>query len=137
MGSSPKFLIAPSASFLIVSLSLLKAWNSALKILVDYNYPGNIRELENIIEHAFVLCKNSLILPQHLPDDIFPSTFRFQNGRLTSQHKTLKEGEKEMIIEALNRNNWNQVKAAGELGINKTTLWRKLKKYNMFSSRSS
>ncbi len=97
----------------------------ALAILLGHDYPGNVRELENIIEHAFVLCKKGLILPRHLPANLQGRT---KDDCNFSCGYTLPEMETRMICEALNRNNWKREQTARELGIDKTTLWRKMKK---------
>lgn len=97
----------------------------ALSVLMRHNYPGNIRELENIIEHAFILCKNGLILARHLPSYL-PSEEEPDRG--CNSACTLPEMETMLIREALARNNDNRKATAVELGIDKTTLWRKIKK---------
>lgn len=99
----------------------------ALNILMRYEYPGNIRELENIIEHTFILCRDFLILPQHLPE-IF---HREGEGNLKGKPLTLADIEKQAILEALNRNNYKRMKTCRQLGISKDTLRRKLKAYGV------
>ncbi len=94
----------------------------ALAIMMKHNYPGNIRELENIVEHAFVLCKGDIIEPQHLPETLLPA-----GGSLPAYARTLKELERQFIIETLKRNNWHRLSTARELGIHKSTLFRKIK----------
>ena len=96
---------------------------ATLEIMVNHNYPGNVRELENIIEHAFVLCPGGMIEPRHLPDHLRPKEALLG---LTGPATTLKEVEKQLIFEALKRNGWNRLKAAHELGIHKSTLFRKI-----------
>jgi len=97
-----------------------------------YDYPGNIRELENIIEYAFILCSKGPILPQHLPAKFQRKT----EGELsqlinpeTGEPMTLEEIEKHSIIAALTRNNFRTMQTCRELGISKDTLRRKLKAY--------
>ena len=90
---------------------------------MNHDYPGNIRELENIIEHAFVLCKDSIIGVPDLPDNLRPSQTE-QIEPATS----LDSLEAKFLTEALHRNGWNRSRTAAELGIHKTTLWRKMKK---------
>lgn len=102
---------------------------SAMALLMAYNYPGNIRELQNIIEHGFVLCKGGLIEPVHLPEHIQPKNKAVQAA--ASEARTLGEIEKILIMEALKRNNYNRTATARELGIHKTTLLRKLKRFNI------
>jgi PAS domain S-box-containing protein len=99
----------------------------ALAILMKYDYPGNVRELENIIEHAFVLCPGGMIQAHHLPDELQPRTSTPQRETLD----LLGEYEKELILNALRRNQWNRLKAAQELGIHKTTLFRKIRKLDI------
>ena len=97
----------------------------ALEALMRHDFPGNVRELENIIEHAFVLCKKGSILTRHLPAYLQDNK---KAGHILSDRCSLVEMETRMICEALERNNWNKASAARDLGIDKTTLWRKLKK---------
>lgn len=95
---------------------------SAMTALMLYDWPGNIRELENVLEHAFVLCTKGLIGLQHLPEQVQPATTSMQMpGGLT-----LKDVEKLAIFQALKRNNWKRVATARELGIDKNTLRRKI-----------
>lgn len=97
----------------------------ALAVIMRHNFPGNIRELENIIEHAFVLCKKGPIQKRHLPDYLQESP---GTGFTFSGSCTLPEMETRMILEALHRNNWKKTTTARELGIDKSTLWRKIKR---------
>jgi PAS domain S-box-containing protein len=93
-----------------------------MAVLMLHDFPGNVRELENIIEHAFILCKSGLIKTGHLPPSL--QTVKIP---LTLEGFTLAEMESRLIYEALVRNNWKRQTTASELGINKSTLWRKLK----------
>jgi PAS domain S-box-containing protein len=98
----------------------------ALELLMSHNYPGNIRELENIIEHAFVLCPNGNILPQHLPDGFISQTLTsIDHNHLGNE---LKSAEARVIIDTLKRNNYSRLAAAHDLGLHKSTLFRKIKK---------
>jgi PAS domain S-box-containing protein len=94
-----------------------------LSILMTYDYPGNVRELENIIEHAFVLCQTSTIGVDSLPPQLSP----IEKGAEVPA-RSVREFEKYFLIETLKKNKWSRVKTAAELGINKSTLWRKMKK---------
>ena len=99
--------------------------DEALSLLMKHNFPGNIRELEHIIEHTFILCKGTVILSEHLPEQFISS------HPVQYQKKSLKDMEKHVIYEALRKNNWNKKETAQELGIDKTTLWRKVKLFGL------
>ncbi len=98
----------------------------ALGILMSHSFPGNIRELENIIEHAFVLCSDGFIQPQCLPGNLV-SPAQHPTGQ-DSLDDALKTTEARAIINALRRNGYNRQAAAQELGMHKSTLFRKIKK---------
>lgn len=95
-----------------------------MKILMNHNYPGNVRELENIIEHAFAVSSENLIKLQHLPEDIDRILARMPQA----DYNTLSQIQRQFILDALQRNNWNRYKTAKELGIHKTTLYRKIRR---------
>jgi len=100
--------------------------NEVLQHLRRYSFPGNVRELENAIEHAFVLCNSERIEVEHLPERIRNLT---RNGS-----KRLPAGsEATILLEALERHDWNKAGAARDLGINRTTLWRKMKRHGITS----
>jgi len=98
-----------------------------LEILMNYDYPGNIRELENIIEHAFVLCTKGIIKPEHLP-------MHLQEKRSIPAVEiatTMNEMESLFLLAALKRNNWSRKETARQIGINPSTLYRKIKKLGL------
>ncbi len=101
--------------------------DEAMAVLHDYDWPGNIRELENTIEHAFVLCQGDTIKVKHLPDRIVgPSRPR------TGPTNPLGEPLSEVAIrECLRRNFGNRAKTARELGVHRSTLWRKIREYGI------
>lgn len=103
-----------------------------LQALMAHDFPGNIRELENIIEYATVVCKNGLIGVEHLPDYLKPGP---DAGMATTKGEATglswDQVERSFIYEALKRNNWNRTATAGQLGIHSTTLWRKMKRLKM------
>ena len=96
----------------------------ALSDLVHHNWPGNVRELQNVIEHAFILCRSGLIRSEHLPDGIAAPGVK----KKSPAAGTMAELEAKFIEEALVRNGYKRLATARELNINKTTLWRKIKK---------
>ena len=105
---------------------------AVMEILMRHDLPGNVRELENILEYAFVLCHNGLIDVQHLPDDL-------QSGPPSSgvpeprQPLPLEQSEADAIRLSLSRNGGHQGRTARELQVSRTTLWRKMKKYGLRS----
>ena len=99
--------------------------NKALAFLLSHNYPGNIRELENIIEHSFVLCPEGQIESHYLPDFLRVSVPRLTT--YTTIDAALQSVECEMILDVLKRNKYNRLATAHELGIHKSTLFRKIK----------
>jgi PAS domain S-box-containing protein len=104
--------------------------SQALNWLTSYDYPGNIRQLENIIEHAFILCSQGEIGTQHLPGYLAASASPI--GTTPSSMQAIRRStEEEAILKALQRNGYNRLATAKELGMHKTTLFRKLKKLNI------
>lgn len=99
--------------------------NEVMTELMTYDFPGNIRELENAIEHSFVLCQGQMIQKKDLPD-AFHGRDAADKGR-GGDFRTLKQMEAVMIEQALRRNDGNRAAAARELDINPSTLFRKLK----------
>jgi len=97
----------------------------AMTALMLYDWPGNIRELENAIEHAFVLCNGNMIGLHHLPDHLMPK----DQSRSVPSGFTLREIEKRAIEQALERNDWKKMATARELGIDKNTLRRKIQRH--------
>ena len=98
-----------------------------LHVLVNHDYPGNVRELEHIIEHAFILCPGGMIQRDHLPE-----TLRAVEAA-PEQKGTgdLRDLEARFLQETLRRHGWNRAAVAKELGIHKTTLWRKIKQFGL------
>jgi len=96
-----------------------------MAILMEHEYPGNVRELENIIEHAFVLCRGGLIETRHLP--VALQGKEHAHERSSRRGTTLGELEAIHIADAIHRHRGNRTAAANELGINPSTLFRKIK----------
>lgn len=105
--------------------------SSAFDILMDYNWPGNIRELENVIEHCFVLCGSDVIQIEHLPKRLREENFNSITKNTSGNLNHLKDAERNIIINTLKKHNGNRSKTAEELNIHPTTLWRKMKKLNL------
>ncbi len=105
--------------------------SSAYELISEYNWPGNIRELENIIEHCFILCNGNIIQTEHLPKNLKIQKEKTSSEKSLYIKNNLIETEKEIIISALENNKWNKKQTAKELKINPSTLWRKMKKYNI------
>ena len=103
--------------------------NEVTAALLVYDYPGNVRELENIIEHCFVLCEGEIIEAKHLPAPIRPSSKLDKTKE--SPPATIKQIAIILITQALQRNKGNKTAAAKELGINKSTLFRKMKAFDI------
>ncbi len=99
----------------------------AMAAIMLHDWPGNIRELENTIEHAFILCREGMIQLHHLPD-----RFHIEHDTLTiPTGLTLKEAERLTVLQALKRNNWKKMATARELGIDKNTLRRKINRFDI------
>jgi DNA-binding NtrC family response regulator len=98
--------------------------DEVLARLMDHDYPGNVRELENIIEHAFVLCRGAMIEMAHLPPQLRGA---MEAASPNIAGMTLLTMERFLIANALQRQNGNRTAAARQLGINPSTLFRKLK----------
>jgi PAS domain S-box-containing protein len=97
---------------------------STMEILMSYEWPGNIRELEHAIEHAYVLVKSETIRPEHLPPGLSESG--------SAHHLApIERSERSAIVEALEENSFDRAKTSRQLGISRTTLWRKMKRYEI------
>ena len=121
----------------------------ALKIVLTYNYPGNVRELRNIVEYAINICRDRQIKPEHLPSYLMeagqvnvtavaqePPTrlaFKTEEGGFTrpESHQSWPDIEKRLILEALIKAGGRKNKAAISLGWARSTLWRKIKQYGI------
>jgi PAS domain S-box-containing protein len=104
-----------------------------MEILLNCKYRGNVRELENILEHALIICQEETLQPKHLPEYL---QIRHAARKSPSTHNVkLKnfddEGERDTITSMLQRYDGNRTKTAKALGIDRSTLWRKIKKYRI------
>ncbi len=103
---------------------------SVIGLLMNYDFPGNVRELENIVERGVALANEHVVEMAHLPDDLKDldiKTFRRKEGR----YPTLAEQELSYIRWVLQETGGNKTLTAGILGIDRVSLWRKIKKYEM------
>ncbi|MDO9542541.1 MAG: sigma 54-interacting transcriptional regulator, partial [Kiritimatiellia bacterium] len=96
-----------------------------MALLMAHDFPGNVRELENIIEHAFVLCDKGQIEPRHLPEEFITRAPAIKTSR--NIHGIVQITEAQAIRSALEKNKFNRLAAAKELGIHKSTFFRKIK----------
>ena len=101
--------------------------DEVVDLLMQYDFPGNIRELENIMQHAFVLCRESVIQRNHLPRDL-QVKFDSEDGQ---QAVSMVDREKIAILETLQVCGNNRTATAKMLGINPSTLYRKMKSYGI------
>ncbi|MDL1955702.1 MAG: sigma-54 dependent transcriptional regulator [Candidatus Desulfofervidus auxilii] len=118
--------------------SELKISPEALSLIYNYSWPGNVRELENAIERAVVLCSGKEIKPEHLPEELreekrTPSSLLENLPKNLTLPQLLEEIEIRLIRQALAESNFIQAKAARLLGITKSLLQYKIKKYNLLS----
>jgi PAS domain S-box-containing protein len=102
----------------------------AMSVLLAHGYSGNVRELENAIEHAFVVCAGDTIQEEDLPAHMLEAA-EARRRRLPRRRGPLESAEAKTIRETLERHGGNRGRAAKELGISRTTLWRKMKRYGL------
>lgn len=100
--------------------------DSVLRTFMNYPWPGNVRELEHSLESAFVLSQGSMIILENIPSEIIS-----YSKAKTFTHKKETEEEPNTIFETLNKTYWNKAKAARLLGMDRSTLYRKIKIYNI------
>ena len=101
-----------------------------MNILMQHDYPGNVRELENIIEHACVMCQGTRIRTAHLPPEFNQRSEKLIVDEEVDRHP-LQSFEKQLLQETLEKHNGNKILTAEELGLHRSTLWRKMKKYDL------
>jgi len=97
-----------------------------MQLFMRYDFPGNIRELENAMEHAFILCNGIQVREEHLPQELL-NRARVTPPKLSAGRDILKMVERQTLLNILEKHGGNRGKAAAELGISPVTLWRKLK----------
>ena len=116
--------------------NLLTFHEKTTMLLMNYGWPGNVRELQNVIERVAILSTSAVIFPSELPDSILNPT-NIATSENSENQLTLEEVEQEYIKEVLLKHNFNYTKVAENLGIGRTTLWRKMKKYGIESQERS
>ena len=102
----------------------------AMRQLLDYDWPGNVRELENSIEHATVISKGQDVELSELPAVIQQAKPLIPKNHNESDRSII-ENEKNLLREVLDECSWNKKAAAAKLGISRSTLYEKLKKYQI------
>jgi len=102
----------------------------ALARLMDYKFPGNIRELENLVEHAAIRCQDGIIRTRDLP---LPTSVQPEEPpmHLFQIHSPLESLERDLILKTLDANDWKISRTALRLGISRVTLWRTMKEYGV------
>jgi PAS domain S-box-containing protein len=103
----------------------------AMQVLLNHDYPGNVRELENIIEHALIICQGDTIGRKHLPLSLVREKTEAAPVMGTDLRPPALADEKSIIIDMLNSYNGNRNKTAKALSIDRTTLWRKMKRHGL------
>lgn len=103
---------------------------SAMELFMRYGFPGNIRELEHAIEHAYVIVKGEVIRPEHLPPELQEANAETEQAENLAP---IERSERETILRALEKNKFDRTKTAKQLNLSRTTLWRRMKRYNIES----
>jgi DNA-binding NtrC family response regulator len=123
--------IEPLARFLLGRVGArqgraLRFSPDGLRVLLGYAWPGNVRELENALEHAVAVCKGQTLMPEDLPSEIRQRLARLPEISPT-EHGPETGAERDRMLRALEAHRWRRGAAARELGISRTTLWRRMR----------
>ncbi|PIY24893.1 MAG: hypothetical protein COZ11_06645 [Deltaproteobacteria bacterium CG_4_10_14_3_um_filter_51_14] len=113
--------------------SIHRISDGVMAVLMAYDFPGNVRELENIIQYAVVLCRGETLEMEHLPDYLRSREGRDALSPDRSRKASLGELEKNFLVSCLERNRWSRSRAAAELAIHPSTLWRRMKRLKITS----
>jgi transcriptional regulator with PAS, ATPase and Fis domain len=108
--------------------------DDAMACLIAHDYPGNVRELENSIERAFVLCNKGYIQKKHLPETACRDNITEWKN---TDNKSMRGIEAAFLTNALKRNQWDRRKTALELGIHRTSLYRKMRAFGIYSDENN
>jgi two-component system response regulator HydG len=101
----------------------------SFEILMRYDWPGNVRELENALERTVILQEGRVIMPEDLPERLRRPLAERKDSVVSASNLTLEELEKEYLLKVLDETGWQKKRAAAILGINASTLYRKLQRY--------
>ncbi len=99
--------------------------SDVLSVFCKYSWPGNVRELEHAVEHAFVMCNHRIITCEHLPPDFMKISALRRSSKKAQDHSA------QDTLEALKKTGWNKTKAARLLGIDRVTIYRRIKKFDL------
>lgn len=123
-----------------LSLDVQSVSPEAISLLTSYDWPGNVRDLENAIQSSMILCTGGVIRPEHLPDRIkgyeLAEAQTVSGSSGNSIRKINAQMEKELIIEALKKHNFNRTLTAEALNISRKTLFNKMKRYGLSSDEN-
>lgn len=123
-----------------LSLDVQSVSPEAISLLTSYDWPGNVRDLENAIQSSMILCTGGVIRPEHLPDRIkgyeLAEAQTVSGGSGNSIREINAQMEKELIIEALKKHNFNRTLTAEALNISRKTLFNKMKRYGLSSDEN-
>ena len=108
--------------------------DEAMDYLMDYNFPGNVRELENTVERTIALCPNQVIEKEYLPSTVLQNPKKKPQERLGPLQDRMGDFEKNYIIDVLKKAKGNKTKAAEILNISRKNLWEKMRKYNLLGA---
>ncbi len=110
--------------------------DNAMTILQAHSWPGNIRELENVIERGVILAREDVLTPHDLPPDLTRTAAAPEPGQTLPLRKALEIPEREIIERTLRSHGWNRQETAAALMINRTTLFNKMRKYELLGRKS-
>jgi DNA-binding NtrC family response regulator len=110
--------------------------DATMTILQSHAWPGNIRELENVVERGVILARGEVLMPGDLPPELTKSAPAPTGSRTLPLKRALEIPEREIIERTLRGQNWNRQKTAQALDINRTTLFNKMRKYGLLAHRA-
>jgi transcriptional regulator with PAS, ATPase and Fis domain len=109
---------------------------SALQVCLQYHWPGNVRELENVVERAVILSPGEFIIPESLPAHLSGGGRELAKGETNyTLDQAIDRAERQILLETLNNLNWNRQATARSLGISRTTLFNKMRRFELADPR--